>query len=111
MVENVQSLLLALAGKHKQKRDKVFQCYQSIEFNRDTKEYQVRSSTSSEKIYTVIYQQAKQQWFCNCVASVYFQYHQFDKLEDRKKNYKKKRCIHILACRLYNILHEIKDHV
>lgn len=107
MVEISNSLLIALVGKSKQKRDKVLQVYESLEYNPETKVYKCKSVSEPYKIRKVIYHPSKKQWFCNCPAVNFFKYERFEKLEDRQRLYKKKRCIHILACRLYNVINGV----
>lgn len=106
MVENIDSLLLLLVGKSKQKRDKVFQCYQSIDYNPETREYKSRSVSKPDKWWTIKYHKAKRQWFCDCPAVVYQKYKRFEDLEKRNKDYRKNKCIHTLACILYNMVNK-----
>lgn len=107
MEVNLDSLLLALVGKDKKKRDKVLQCFDSLEYDDNTRVYKVRSVTKAGEFYKVIFQKAKGEWFCNCPAVNYFKYYRYQNLEARKKAYRKKGCIHVLACRLYNVINRI----
>lgn len=102
----LDSLINLYCGKNKQKREKVRLAFNSIDYNKDTKEYKVDSVTNPNRKYIVFWHDSAHEWFCECINGVYKPYKTYESLKKRLYGRVKYECCHIIACKIHKLINK-----